>query len=239
MKMIWTIAVQELKSHFDSLMAYILLVLFLGFSGVFTWIYGNDIFMYGQASLQVFFSIAYVTLFLLIPALTMRSIAEEVRTGTIEMLLTKPLSCRQIVIGKYLAIVMLIAMALVLTLPYYISVSCIGDVDHGAIFCGYIGLLLMSSAYVGVGLFASSVTNNQIISFLLALFIGLFFHMIFGMLGHQFGGMFGQLAVGLDMNSHFEGIARGVIDTKDLIYFVSLTFVGIFLAEKSLESKIS
>lgn len=239
MKMIWTIAVQELKSHFDSLMAYILLVLFLGFSGVFTWIYGNDIFMYGQASLQVFFSIAYVTLFLLIPALTMRSIAEEVRTGTIEMLLTKPLSCRQIVIGKYLAIVMLIAMALVLTLPYYISVSCIGDVDHGAIFCGYIGLLLMSSAYVGVGLFASSVTNNQIISFLLALFIGLFFHMIFGMLGHQFGGMFGQLAVGLDMNSHFESIARGVIDTKDLVYFVSLTFVGIFLAEKSLESKVS
>ncbi len=239
MKMIWTIAVQELKSHFDSLMAYILLVLFLGFSGVFTWIYGNDIFMYGQASLQVFFSIAYVTLFLLIPALTMKSIAEEVRTGTIEMLLTKPLSCRQIVIGKYLAIVMLIAMALALTLPYYISVSCIGNIDNGAVFCGYFGLLLMSSAYVGIGLFASSITNNQIVSFLLALLIGLFFHIIFGMIGHQLGGVLGQLAMGLDMNSHFEGIARGVIDTKDLIYFVSLTFVGIFLAEKSLESKIS
>lgn len=239
MKMIWTIAVQELRSHFDSLMAYILLVLFLGFSGVFTWIYGNDIFMYGQASLQVFFSIAYVTLFLLIPALTMKSIAEEVRTGTIEMLLTKPLSCRQIVIGKYLAIVMLIAMALALTLPYYISVSCIGNIDNGAVFCGYFGLLLMSSAYVGIGLFASSITNNQIVSFLLALLIGLFFHIIFGMIGHQLGGVLGQLAMGLDMNSHFEGIARGVIDTKDLIYFVSLTFVGIFLAEKSLESKIS
>lgn len=239
MNLIWTIAKQELRSYFDSLMAYVLLVLFLGFSGIFTWIYGNDVFMNGQASLQVFFSTAYVTLFLLIPALTMKSIAEEVRTGTIEMLLTKPLSCRQIVIGKYLATVMLIAMALALTLPYYISVSCIGNIDNGAVFCGYFGLLLMSSAYVGIGLFASSITNNQIVSFLLALLIGLFFHIIFGMIGHQLGGVLGQLAMGLDMNSHFEGIARGVIDTKDLIYFVSLTFVGIFLAEKSLESKIS
>lgn len=239
MKQVWTIACQELRSHFDSLMAYILLVLFLGFSGIFTWFYGNDIFMYGQASLQVFFSIAYVTLFLLIPALTMKSIAEEVRTGTIEMLLTKPLTCWQVVCGKYLAIILLIVIALLLTLPYYISVSCLGNVDHGAVLCGYFGLLLMSSAYVGIGLWASSVTNNQIVSFLLALLVGFFFHMIFGMLGHQFGGMLGQLAVGFDMNSHFESISRGVIDSKDVIYFASVTFAGLFLAEKSLESKIA
>lgn len=238
MKLVWTMACQELRSYFDSLTAYVLLVLFLGFSGIFTWVYGSDIFMYGQASLQMFFSVAYITLFLLIPALTMRSIAEEMKTGTIEMLLTKPITCRQIVLGKYLAIIMLIAIVLVLTLPYYISVSFLGNVDHGAVICGYFGLLLMSSAYAGIGLFASSITNNQIISFMLALIIGIFFHLIFGIIGHQLGGGLGLIAVGLDMNSHFDSIARGVIDSKDIVYFASLTFAGIFLAEQSLKSKI-
>jgi len=239
MKLIWTIALQELRMQFDSLMAYILLILFLGFSGIFTWLYGSDIFIYGQASLQVFFSIAYFTLFLLIPALTMKSIAEEVRTGTIEMLMTKPITCWQIVTGKYLAIILLIIIALALTLPYYISVASLGNIDHGAVICGYIGLLLMSSAYVGIGLFASSLTNNQIISFLLAFLISIFFHIIFNIVGHQFGGILGQLAIGLSMDTHFESIARGVIDSKDIIYFASLTFAGIFLAEKSIESKIA
>jgi ABC-2 type transport system permease protein len=238
MKLVWTMACQELRSYFDSLTAYVLLVLFLGFSGIFTWVYGSDIFMYGQASLQMFFSVAYITLFLLIPALTMRSIAEEMKTGTIEMLLTKPITCRQIVLGKYLAIIMLIAIVLVLTLPYYISVSLLGNVDHGAVICGYFGLLLMSSAYAGIGLFASSITNNQIISFMLALIIGIFFHLIFGIIGRQIGGGLGLIAVGLDMNSHFDSIARGVIDSKDIVYFASLTFAGIFLAEQSLKSKI-
>ena len=238
MKLVWTIARQELRSYFDSLTAYVLLVLFLGFSGIFTWVYGSDIFMYGQASLQMFFSVAYVTLFLLIPALTMRSIAEEMKTGTIEMLLTKPITCRQIVLGKYLAIIMLIAIVLALTLPYYISVSFLGNVDHGAVICGYFGLLLMSSAYAGIGLFASSITNNQIISFMLALIIGIFFHLIFGIVGRQIGGGLGLIAVGLDMNSHFDSIVRGVIDSKDIVYFASLTFAGIFLAEQSLKSKI-
>lgn len=238
MKLVWTMACQELRSYFDSLTAYVLMVLFLGFSGIFTWVYGSDIFMYGQASLQMFFSVAYITLFLLIPALTMRSIAEEMKTGTIEMLLTKPITCRQIVLGKYLAIIMLIAIVLVLTLPYYISVSFLGNVDHGAVICGYFGLLLMSSAYAGIGLFASSITNNQIISFMLALIIGIFFHLIFGIIGRQIGGGLGLIAVGLDMNSHFDSIARGVIDSKDIVYFASLTFAGIFLAEHSLKSKI-
>lgn len=233
------IAAQELKSHFDSLMAYILLVLFLGFSGVFTWLYGSDIFIYGQASLQVFFSVAYITLFLLIPALTMRSIAEEMRTGTIEILLTKPISCRQIVLGKYLAVIALIAIALSLTLPYYITVAHLGPIDHGAVVCGYLGLLLMSSAYAGIGLFASSVSNNQIISFLISLSVGLLFHIGFGILGRQMGGFAGQLALGLDMNTHFESMSRGIIDSKDIVYFASVTFAGLFAAEKTLESKIA
>jgi ABC-2 type transport system permease protein len=237
MKLIWTIARQELRSHFDSLMAYILLVLFLGFSGFFTWIFGQDVFMAGQASLASFFSTAYWTLFFLIPAVTMKSLAEELRTGTIEMLLTKPITHRQIVVGKYLAIMMLVGIALVLTIPYYISVANIGKIDHGSVICGYFGLLFMSSAYIGIGLFASSITNNQIISFLIALLIGIFFHFLFGLLAGEFTGILGQITYYLSLENHFDSITRGVIDTKDLIYFASLTIAGIFLAEKALQSK--
>jgi len=239
MKAIWTIAKQELKSYFDSLMAYILLILFLGFSGFFTWIYGSDIFFVQQASLQVFFQVAYLTLFFAIPMLTMRSIAEETRSGTIELLLTKPITHEQIVWGKYLAILFLVIIALLLTLPYYVTVASIGNVDHGAIISGYFGLILMSSAYIGIGLFASSLSNNQIVSSLLALIIGVFFHIIFGLLAGNFTGVFGKIFYYLSMNTHFESISRGVIDTKDLIYFASLTFAGVFLAEKSLQSKTS
>jgi ABC-2 type transport system permease protein len=239
MKAIWIIAKQELKSYFDSLMAYILLILFLGFSGFFTWIYGNDIFFVQQASLRVFFQVAYLTLFFSIPMLTMRSIAEEIRSGTIELLLTKPISHEQVVWGKYLATLMLVIIALALTIPYYITVANLGTVDHGAIISGYFGLLLMSSAYIGIGLFASSLTNNQIVSSLLALIIGVFFHIISGLLASNFSGMLGQIFYYLSMNTHFESITRGVIDTKDLIYFASITYAGVFLAEKTLQTKTS
>ncbi len=239
MKAVWIIAKQELKSYFDSLMAYILLVLFLGFSGFFTWIYGNDIFFVQQASLRVFFQVAYLTLFFSIPMLTMRSIAEETRSGTIELLLTKPISHEQVVWGKYLATLMLVIIALALTIPYYITVAYLGNVDHGAIISGYFGLLLMSSAYIGIGLFASSLTNNQIVSSLLALIIGVFFHIIAGLLASNFSGILGQIFYYLSMNTHFDSITRGVIDTKDLIYFASITYAGIFLAEKTLQSKTS
>ncbi|MGE4288950.1 MAG: ABC transporter permease subunit [Salinivirgaceae bacterium] len=239
MKSIWIIAKQELKSHFDSLMAYILLALFLGFSGFFTWIYGNDVFFIQQASMQVFFQVAYLTLFIAVPLLTMRSIAEETRSGTIELLLTKPISHQQVVWGKYLAILLLVGIALLLTLPYYITIANIGNVDHGAIISGYFGLLLMSSAYIGIGLFASSLTNNQIVSALIALIIGVFFHILFGLIANGFSGILGQVFYYLSMNTHFESITRGVIDTKDLVYFFTLTYAGVFLAEKSLQSKTS
>ena len=239
MRPIWTIAKQELKSHFDSLMAYILLTLFLGFSGLFTWMYGNDIFIVGQASLQVFFSIAYMTLFFVIPALTMRSLAEETRSGTIELLLTKPINHQQIVWGKFLATLLLVLIALGLTLPYYITVASIGNIDHGAVISGYFGLLLMSASYIGIGLFASSITNNQIVSFLLALLIGVFFHILFGVFGSNLSGVLGQVFYYLSMNTHFESITRGVIDTKDLVYFITLAYAGVFLAEKSIQSKTS
>ncbi len=231
MDKIWIITKRELRSFFDSLMAYIMIVLFLGFSGFFTWLYGSDVFFTGQASLQAFFGIAYWTLFFFIPALTMRLIVEENRVGTLELILTKPVSDWQFVVGKFLATLILILVALVLTLPYYFTVWSLGPIDHGAVWSGYLGLLLMSAAYISIGIFASSITNNQIISFLTALFIGIFFHIIFGVLSNSFIGLIGNILDYLNLSTHFESISRGVIDTKDIIYFLSIIFIGLFSSE--------
>ncbi|MBN2263934.1 MAG: ABC transporter permease subunit [Prolixibacteraceae bacterium] len=231
MKAIWTVARRELNSFFDSLLAYIMIVAFLGFSGFFTWIKGADIFYVNQASLQSFFGIAYWTLFFFIPALTMRLIAEERKTGTIEMLLTKPISEWDIVAGKFLSTLLLIVVALVLTLPYYITISTLGDIDHGAVWLGYLGLILMSAAYISIGIFTSSLTNNQIVAFLLALFIGIFFHIIFDVVSSSLTSVSGGVFYYLSMSNHFESISRGVLDSKDLVYFCSIIFLGLFGAQ--------
>lgn len=237
MNTIWTITKRELNSSFDSLVAIIMIVLFLGFSGFFTWISGSDIFLIGQASLREFFGIAYWTLFFFIPALTMRMLAEEKKTGTIEMLLTKPVTDRLVILGKYLATIMLIAIALSFTLPYVITVSKIGNLDAGGTLCGYLALLLISAAYASIGLFTSSLTSNQIVAFLSALFIGLFFHIIFQIIAGGMKGFFGQIINKLSMTVHFESLSRGVLDSKDLIYFGSIIFMGLFLTEVSLAKR--
>ncbi len=165
MNKIWIIASRELKTFFDSLMAYVMIVLFLGFSGLFTWLYGSDIFMVGQASLQIFFQIAYWTLFFFIPALTMRMIAEEKRSGTLELLLTKPVTDWQLITGKFLSAFLLIAITLAFTLPYYITVANIGPIDHGAVWTGYLGLLFMSGVYISIGIFAPAFPTIRLSGF--------------------------------------------------------------------------
>ncbi len=237
MNTIWTITKRELNSSFDSLVAIIMIVLFLGFSGFFTWISGSDIFLIKQANLRGFFGIAYWTLFFFIPALTMRMLAEEKKTGTIEMLLTKPVTDRQVILGKYLATILLIAIALAFTLPYVITVSKIGNLDAGSTLCGYLALLLISAAYASIGLFTSSLTSNQIVAFLSALFIGLFFHIIFQIIAGGMKGFFSQIINKLSMTVHFESLSRGVLDSKDLIYFGSIIFMGLFLTEVSLSKR--
>ena len=139
MDKIWIITKRELASFFESLIAYVLIVLFLGLSGFFTWLFGYNVFLLGQASLQVFFQMAFWTLFFFIPAITMRMLAEETRSGTIELLSTEAISDWQIVTGKFMACLLLVAIALVCTIPYYITVSQLGSVDHGAV----IGLSLI------------------------------------------------------------------------------------------------
>jgi ABC-2 type transport system permease protein len=233
----WIITKRELNSFFDSLLAYILLIAFLGFSGLFTWLIGSDIFLVKQASLQSFFGVAYWSLFFFIPALTMRLIAEERNSGTLELILTKPVSDWQLVLGKFLSTLLLILISLALTLPYYITVASIGPVDHGAVWTGYLGLLLMSASYISIGLFASSITTNQIVAFLLALLMGIFFHLLFGILARSFPGFIGTLLSYLSLDTHYESITRGVVDTKDIIYFASVIFIGLFASETAISNR--
>jgi ABC-2 type transport system permease protein len=238
MKSIWIITKRELQSYFDSLIAYFIIAVFLGLNGIFTWILPNtNIFLVGQASLQTFFSISYWTLFFFIPAITMRLLAEEKRTGTIELLLTKSITNREVVVGKFFAALILITITLAFTLPYIITVASIGNLDLGATITGYIGLFLMSAAYISIGLFASSLTGNQIIAFLTALFISLFFHIIFGIISNGLTGWFGQLFDSLSLSVHYDGISRGVLDLRDIIYFLSIIIIGLFFTEISLSKR--
>jgi ABC-2 type transport system permease protein len=237
MRQIWIVCKRELNSFFDSLLAYIMIIAFLGFSGFFTWLYGRDVFLVKQASLQSFFDVAYWTLFFFIPALTMRLIAEEKNSGTLEMILTKPVSDWQLVVGKFLSTLLLISISLALTLPYYITISSIGPVDHGAVWTGYLGLLLMSAAYISIGVFSSSITNNQIVAFLVALLIGIFFHLLFSLLARNFSGILGNILNYLSIDTHYNSITRGVIDTKDIIYFLSVIFIGLASSELVLSKR--
>lgn len=233
----WVIAKRELGSFFDSLIAYILLIAFLGFTGFFTWLYAGDVFYTRQASLYVFFQMAQWTLFFFIPAITMRQLAEEKKSGTIELLLTKAVTDRQLVFGKFLSCLLMVCIALAFTIPYYFSIAQLGNVDHGAIISGYLGLLLMSAAYISIGLFASSLTDNQIVAFLLALLIGVFFHFIAGILSVSMTGWMSELFNTLSLSNHYDSISRGVIDSKDLVYFGSIIFLGLFLTEMQIHKR--
>ncbi len=237
MKTILEIARRETTLFFDSLIAYVLLAVFLGVSGFFTWLYGSDVFFSGQASLRSFFTSAYWILFLFIPALTMRAISEEKKTGTLELLLTKPVTDWQVVAGKYLSVMALVAVALALTLPYYFTVWVLGNIDHGATLMGYLGLLLMSSALAGIGIFMSSLTNNQIVAFISSLMVGLLFILVFDVVAQQIFGLVGVVINYVSMTGHFDSISRGVLDTRDLVYFLSITFLGLFLASTSLSKR--
>ena len=237
MNRIWIITKRELAAFFDSLIAYIVIIVFLGLSGFFTWLYGNTIFLINQANLQVFFGISYWSLFFFIPAISMRMLAEEKRTGTIELLSTKSVTDWEIVTGKFLACLILVLIALATTLPYYITVSKLGSIDHGATIGGYLGLIAISAVYISIGIFASSLSHNQIISFLIALFIGIFFHLFFDIIASTLPGGVGEVISFLSTKTHFDSLSRGVIDSRDLVYFISLTFLGLLLAQTMISKR--
>ncbi len=234
----WTIAKRELQFNFDSLIAYIIVVGFLLFTGGFTWLsQASNIFSINQADLGVFFSVARWTLFFFIPALTMRMLAEERKTGTIELLMTRPVTNWQVVSGKFVSCLIMVGIALALTLPYYITVSLIGSIDHAATVFGYLGLLMMSAAYIGIGLLAGSFTDNQIVALLAALFIGIFFQLVFEIIGAFSPGVLGELFYYLSMNKHMDALSRGVLDLKDIVFFASVTFLSLYLTVQNMSKR--
>jgi len=238
MKHIWTICKREMAAFFDSLMAYIMLVVFLGISGLFTWLFGGgDIFFVGQASLTGFFSVAFWTLFFFIPAVTMRMISEEERAGTMELLATKPISHFQIVAGKWLAAWFLIAISLALTLPYYTTVAVLGPIDHGAAISGYLALMVISGVYTSIGVFVSSLTSNQIVAFIGTLFIAVFFHMLFGQMSSILPGFLADIVEFMSLNQHYQTMSRGVIGLSNITYLLSLIILGFLFATVSLKRR--
>jgi len=239
MKQIWTIAIREFRAFFDSLIAYFLIIIFLGLTGVFTWlpVFNSDVFFSQQASMQPFFAISYWAMFFFIPALSMRMLAEENKTGTLELLLTKDVTDWQVVLGKFLAVMLLVIVALLFSLPFYFTIAWLGPIDHGAVICGYLGIILMSAAYAGIGIFASSITSNQIVAFLLALLIGLLFLMIFGGLATSVGGTLGKVFNYMSISTHYESMSRGVLDTRDIFYFLSIAGLGLLMAETVLSKR--
>ncbi|MEM9326247.1 MAG: ABC transporter permease subunit [Bacteroidota bacterium] len=237
MKKTWIITKRELSAFFDSLIAYVMIILFLGLSGIFTWLVTTNIFVSQQASLGTFFGVAFWSLFFFIPAITMRMIAEENRAGTIELLITKAVSDWQIVMGKFLACLILVLVALACTLPYYITISQLGNIDDGAVIGGYLALIMLSAAYISIGLFASSMTQNQIVAILLALLISVFFHFLFDAIGGALTGFMGDLFNYLSIRTHFDSMSRGVIDSRDIIYFLSIIALGLLFAQTMLSKR--
>ncbi len=237
MRAILTIARKELSSFFDSLGGYIILILFLLTTGLFTWITQTNILYVGRADLSIFFTVAQWTLFFFAPALTMRSFSEELERGTFDLLQTKPVSLWQIVAGKFLAYFSIILIALVFTLPYYVTVSFLGDIDNAEVIGGYLGLILSGAVYVAIGIFASTLTKNQIVSFLVALAISAFFQVLADLLMPVLPVWLGEIMFYFSLPEHFWSVARGVIDSKDIVFFLSFTALGLYSAVEILNSK--
>lgn len=224
---------RELFSFLNSLMAYITIGIFLLACGLMFWFFPDtSILDYGYAEMDGFFSLVPYLFMFLISAITMRSFAEERKEGTYVLLATRPLTEMQIILGKYLASIVLVVFALLPTLVYYYSIGQLGlpkgNIDTGAVVGSYIGLLLLGSAFAAVGIFTSSVTKNQVVAFAVAVFL-----CFFSYAGFQSISKIGSfqavetLLLNLGIAEHYQAMSRGVVDTRDVLYFVS--FVALFL----------
>jgi len=225
---------KEINHFFSSLIGYIAVGVFLLITGLFLWVFTDTgILKYGYATLENYFYLAPYIFMFLIPAITMRSFSEEYNSGTIEILGTKPITDNQIIGGKFLAALLLVVFAIIPTLLYFFSVyqlgAPVGNIDTGATWGSYIGLLFLGAAFVAIGIFASSITTNQIIAFLLAIFLCFFFYIGFDYISRLniFYASLDALVEQLGIDAHYQSIGRGVVDTRDLIYFITL--IGLFL----------
>ena len=231
---------KELNSFFSSPIGYLVIAVFLIINGLFLWVFNGEfnILNAGFADLNAFFYLAPWFFLFLIPAVTMRSFSDEYRLGTIELLKTKPITNWQIVLGKYFGALILIVLSLIPTLTYIYSIitlgNPVGNLDIGSTVGSYLGLLFLASAYTAIGLFTSTLSHNQIVAFILAVTISFFIYYGFEALA-DLNNISGIRYLG--MKEHFNSISRGVIDTRDLIYFASISFFFLFLTKLKLEQE--
>ncbi len=230
----WTFAQKELRSFFNSAVAYVILTLFLLIAG---WFFTSSMFLVNQADLRDVFSVIIPLIYLFfIPAITMRVIAEEKKSGTIELLVTMPVRDVEIVLGKYLATLILLATALALTFAYPMTIAMLGNPDGGALIGGYLGLLLMGAAYLAIGIFTSGLTPNQIVAFITGFALIFVFYMLDKVIVF-FPGVMASILEYASVTYHFDNLARGVIDTRDLVYYGTVIVLFLFLAVRSLEAR--
>lgn len=235
---------KEIRSFLGSLIGYIVIIVFLTTLSLFLWVFPGDtnVLDSGYSSIGALFYIAPWVFMFLIPAITMRLFSEESRTGTIELLLTKPLTDFQIVLAKYIAGFLLVLFSLLPTLVYFYSVyqlgAPIGNIDMGGTWGSYFGLLFLGSVFVSIGLFSSAISNNQIISFIIGVFLCFFTYVGFESISSlQLFGAIDDVIINLGINAHYLSMSRGVIDTRDVIYFLGVIFLFLLFTKTVLGSR--
>ena len=224
---------RELRTYFNSPVAYIVVTVFMLLAGYLFW---NTVFIERQAEMRGYFGLMPMLFTFIIPAITMRLLAEEKGSGTLELLITMPIRDWEVVVGKFLAAVGLLAALLLLTLVYAVTLAAIGPVDKGPAYGGFFGLLLMGSAYAAIGVMASSLTRNQIVAFILAFAISFGLY-LFGRVVQIVPPAVQPVVAFLSIDNHFEAISRGVIDSRDVFYYLSVIAVSLVVATVSLESR--
>jgi ABC-2 type transport system permease protein len=235
MSAVVSIARKEFRSYFQSTIAYIFITLFLVLS---QWIYFSGFFVMNQATLRDFFDLVPLVFLFFVPAVTMRMWAEEQKLGTAELLLTFPVRDRDVVLGKFLASFAFVSLSVLLTIPLAITVAALGDPDNGAMIGGYLGCLLLGGAYIAIGLWVSSMTQNQIVAFLVSLILCFLLYiagsgLVLGSVPHWAVPFFANLSLGY----HFDSITRGVIDSRDILYYLSIIGFFLFLNVRVIESR--
>jgi ABC-2 type transport system permease protein len=234
---------KEVRSFLSSIIGYVFILIYLVACGLFHWIlsYNTNLLEGVEADLIPFFNLSPVILLILIPAITMRSIAEERRTGTIELLFTKPISDLGIILAKYFAGLTLMIIAIIPTIIYYFSMYYLGDpvgiIDFGATLTSYLGLILLGAVFVSIGIFTSSLTNSQIVSFILAMFLCWFMYDGLELLGaFSQVGEIDTIIRYFGISFHYNSIKKGIIDTSDIVYFISVIFLFLYAALTSVKS---
>jgi ABC-2 type transport system permease protein len=224
---------KEFRVYFVSPIAYIVISIFLLVTG---WFFFTTFFLFNQASLRNFFALMPIIFSFVVPAITMRLFSEELNIGSYETLLTMPVTFVDVVLGKFLAAVAFVGASLIPTLSYPITVSCLGQLDWGPVVGGYLGAMLLAAAFSAIGLFASSLTRNQIIAFIIGVAICFTLTLIDKMLFFLPQSLLGALEY-LGADFHFNNISKGIIDSRDLLYFLSVSFVGLYGAHLAMQEK--